>query len=807
MHEHIVQNAAAKCVRLQWQKSQRPTTALLSRCCIIIPERSWPTRPGIKQVAMACARIWLSARLICEPSGLRLRGKRRRGITVTGNGYAYGGCLSPSALRNFSSKIDASADDRSAGQSILGSLKSLGDIPLSDVRNFCFIAHVDHGKSSLASRVLELTGNLGSGGQGGDGTSCDGDPAASAATAEQGSVSADASEKEQIGILDTLAVEKERGITVKATAASMLYRHPSAVGPTGCLLLNMVDTPGHADFGSEVSRSLSAVDGAVLLFDAAQGVQAQTLSVHEKATALGVKIIPALTKTDLPSARPLDVALAVSDLFGFDPDGVLLTSARSRLGISDVLEAVCSTVSAPAALSDDDGTTLRAKVVDSWFEPLRGVICLVKVLSGKIIEGDRISVAEPSRGEGEGDAPRVGREHYSVQDIGIVLPRRVRTGSLDRGQMGYVIVGLRDPRQARPGSILVLQKDMPAVAEMILPFPPEAAASTQSALYASVHPIEGDGFDEISASVDRLALNDTGLEVHRMAGSSNSEGGPFLGPGLRVGFQGLLHVEVFRQRLLDEFGLEAIVTPPKVPYTIKYLASQKHKRAEDAPKEVVVEDLSQWPSHGQRFKVFEPIVDVRIMAPMDYAGNIMDLIKRRRGIKIQPKPIDEHTWLFTASIPWGEVVTDFYDELKTTSAGYASFDSQESEIPHLEADLAKIDILLNGDVVGPLSFVSHKDNVQREARKVCKKLQDALPRQHFVTVIQAKSQGRIVSSERIRAYRKDVLSIGGGKSVGGGDISRKKKLLEKQKKGKKRQQSSGKVQLSQEAFNSVISRS
>ena len=205
--------------------------------------------------------------------------------------------------------------------------------------------------------------------------------------------------------------------------------------------------------------------------------------------------------------------------------------------------------------------------------------------------------------------------------------------------------------------------------------------------------------------------------------------------------------------------------------------------------------------------MFEPIVDVRIMAPMDYAGNIMDLIKRRRGIKIQPKPIDEHTWLFTASIPWGEVVTDFYDELKTTSAGYASFDSQESEIPHLEADLAKIDILLNGDVVGPLSFVSHKDNVQREARKVCKKLQDALPRQHFVTVIQAKSQGRIVSSERIRAYRKDVLSIGGGKSVGGGDISRKKKLLEKQKKGKKRQQSSGKVQLSQEAFNSVISRS
>lgn len=654
----------------------------------------------------------------------------------------------------------------------------------------------------MASRVLELTGNLGKEAQSVALLGTDGNESG----ADVGSDSSNNAGKEQIELLDTLSVEKERGITVKATAASMLYRHPSAVGPSGCLLLNMVDTPGHADFGQEVSRSLSSVDGAVLLFDAAQGVQAQTLSVHEKATSLGIKIIPALTKVDLPSAKPVDVALAVSDLFGFDPDAVLETSARSRIGIGSVLEVVCSDVPPPLSLSDDDGTTLRAKVVDSWFENLRGVVCLVQVLSGTLQEGDRISVIEPATDAGQ-NKMTYGKETYSVQEMGIILPRRHRTGTLSRGMMGYVIVGLRDPRQSKPGSVLVLSKDLPAAAEMEMPTAAANLASAQSVLYASVHPMEGDGFDDLAAAVDRLALNDTGLEVHKTSGSSNSDGGPFLGPGLRVGFQGLLHVEVFRQRLLDEFGLEAIVTPPKVPYTIRWLPSNKYKRSEDAPSEEVIEDLNLWPPHGYRYKVFEPVVKVRIMAPVLYAGNILELMKRRRGTEIQTKPIDEAMWLFTSRMPWGEVVTDFYDELKTTSAGYASFDTAKADPPLQEANLCKLDILLNNDVVDPMAFVCHKESAQRAARIVCKKLRDSLPRQQFVTVIQAKAEGRIVASERIRAYRKDVLSIGGGKTVGGGDISRKKKLLEKQKKGKKRQQNTGRVQLSQEAFNAVISRS
>uniref|UniRef100_A0A7S4N242 Tr-type G domain-containing protein n=1 Tax=Odontella aurita TaxID=265563 RepID=A0A7S4N242_9STRA len=743
---------------------------------------------------------------------------------------------------------EAEAPPHSRPASILDDMDLLERIPLEDVRNFCFIAHVDHGKSSLASRVLELMGNLGrdaqdtavraaernAGGydasdgaaEGGEAATASG-PAVVAASPSTSSSSppggGGGSPKEQIELLDTLAVEKERGITVKSTAASMLYRHPSAIGPTGVLLLNMVDTPGHADFGTEVTRGLLSVSGAVLLFDAAQGVQAQTLSVHDKARSMGVKILPALTKVDLPAARPLDVALAVSDLFGFDPDGVNLTSARSRIGVAEVLDAVCENVPPPEPLDDDDGTTLRAKVVDSWFEPLRGVICLVQILSGTIKEGDRVSVVEPPSpakssslssssdgGEKEDGKPRAahGKEHYSVQDVGLVLPGRHRTGKLSRGQMGYVIAGLRDPRQARAGTVLVMNKDLPRVPEMHIPAVKSGAPSEKSVLYASVHPMEGEGFDELSSAVDRLALNDTGLEVHRTSGSSNSsaDGGPFLGPGLRVGFQGLLHVEVFRQRLSDEFGLDALVTPPKVPYEISYLTSKGHKRAAGLPEVEIVEDLAKWPQFGVRFKVREPAVNVRIMAPVDRAGDVMELIQKKRGTGMETRPVDEHTWLFSARMPWGEVVTDFHDELKNATAGYASFDTSEADPPLQESNLTKVDIVLNGDLVDPLSFVCHRDVAQAQARGVVKKLRDVLPRQQFVIVVQAKADGRVVASERVRAFRKDVLAIGGGKTVGGGDISRKKKLLAKQKKGKMRQQSSGKVTLSQAAFNSVISR-
>jgi GTP-binding protein LepA len=326
-------------------------------------------------------------------------------------------------------------------------------------------------------------------------------------------------------------------------------------------------------------------------------------------------------------------------------------------------------------------------------------------------------------------------------------------------------------------------------------------------LYASVHPEEEDGFEELCEAVDRLALNDIGLEVAKTKdqGSSNSEsGGPFLGPGLRVGFQGLLHAEVFRQRLLDEFDVEAVVTPPKVPYHITYLASKNNNLKEHYTK--IVEDLNDWPPYGTKFKVEEPMVEVRIMAPVEYTGAVMELITKKRGCNLKSKPIDEDTWIFEAQMPWAEVVVNFHDMLKNVTAGYGSLDTFEADPPLQEARLSRVDIQLNGDSVAPLSFVSHTPNAQAEARVVCKNLQEVLPRQQFVIQIQAKADGKIIASERINAYRKDVLNKS-GKMVGGGDISRKKKLLEKQKKGKKRQQQSGRVTLSQAAFNSVISRS
>lgn len=699
----------------------------------------------------------------------------------------------------FFATIPADQDPQQPLVSIIENQALLEKIPLEDIRNFCFIAHVDHGKSSLTSRVLELTGNLGSEAQaralravttGGENISEDGDYQ----TVQNSS-------KEQIELLDTLAVEKERGITVKASAAAMLYPHPSAVGPAGVLLLNVLDTPGHVDFGREVSRSLAFVQGAVLLLDAAQGIQAQTWSVYEKARVLQkhqpLSLLVALTKVDLDVANPIHVALTVSEWLDWeDPDDIILTSARNRVGVASVLDAVCEQVAPPQALSDDDGTILRAQVVDSWYDTVRGVQCLVRIISGTLSEGDRISISSGSPSS----------ESFSVQEVGLLLPKSLRTGILHRGQMGYVRFGLRDPRQAQPGTMLIFHKHVGK--PMILPSLDEESTSVKSVLYASVHPLEADGFEELSHAVDRLALNDTGIEVSKTSSLGTSDsggGGPFLGPGLRVGFQGLLHVEVFRQRLSDEFGLDAVVTPPKVPYTITLQPNKKNRLEE--PETRVVENLCDWPEPGSNCTIQEPLVDVRIMAPVEYAGNVMELIKRRRGTDLVSKPMSEETWLFTAHMPWGEVVTNFHDELKNTTSGFGSLDTSPSDEPLQKANLSKVDIMLNGEIVEPLAFVSHKNSSQTQAREVCAKLKDVLPRQQFVTVIQAKADGKVIASERIQAYRKDVLTTGGSKAVGGGDVSRKKKLLEKQKRGKKRQQSSGNITLSQAAFNSVITRS
>jgi len=726
----------------------------------------------------------------------------------------YGPCMSCERnswhhTRRFSTTRIQTNEEGDPPPSIVDNHSLVEQIPFEDVRNFCFIAHIDHGKSSLSSRILELTGNLGREAQqvaldiASNGDGFDGDTTTEQAPQlnKQQRVSKDT--KEQIDALDTLDVEKQRGITVKAAAASMLYPHASAKGPTGLLLLNMYDTPGHVDFGREVTRSLCFVQGAVLLLDATQGIQAQTWSVYEKVKALepnDPKLLIALTKVDLESARPVDCALTLAEwLEDWDPDSILSTSARSRIGIKTLLDTVCEQVPQPEAMPDDGmkGEVLRAQVVDSSYDD-RGVNCLVRIVSGQLKEGDRVSVLAPIVAA---EAQKTD-ESFSVQEVGIVTPGPIRTGSLRPGQMGYTRFGLRDPRQAMPGTVLMSTKHV-GLGISLPKLPSDAVA--KSVLYASVHPEDADGFEELSNAVDRLALNDTGLEVTRTAsqGDGGDGGGPFLGPGLRVGFQGLLHVEVFRQRLMDEHGISAVVTPPKVTYRVTVEPHKSNNLQHPIVK--TIENLSDWPDQGNaRFTVEEPIVSVRVVARVEDAGGVMDLLSRKRGTEISTKPLDEEKWIFDAKVPWAEVVVDFHDKLKNVTAGFGSMDTFEAG--YTKANLCKVDIVLQGESVEPLAFVCHRDVAQEEARKVCKSLQQVLPRQQFVTTIQAKIFSKVIASERIQAYRKDVLTKS-GKTVGGGDMTRKMKLLEKQKKGKKRMQVTGRVQLSQAAFNSVITRS
>ncbi|GMI12107.1 hypothetical protein TrLO_g2644 [Triparma laevis f. longispina] len=646
---------------------------------------------------------------------------------------------------------------------------------VSRIRNICIIAHIDHGKSSLSSRILRPL------------------PSDNTSTAP--------TDREDIGLLDTLSVEMERGITVKATTASVLYTSPKT---SLTYLINLFDSPGHVDFSHEVDRCLDVVEGGIILFDSSQGVQAQTMSVYEKARRRGVKMLPVLTKIDMENAKPLEVCLTVSEIFPeFDPDSIILTSARNNIGVGELLEEIVESVPPPVQKREDG--KLRCRVVDSWYEVQRGVVCLLKLESGQLKEGDRVVVLKGENETNEGGQ----RDNFSVQEVGVMAPNRFRTKVLDENMMGYAIIGMRNPRQASPGGVIVLQKDEKEL-EKEIDLGGDGGKEGGSVLYASVHPKEEGSFDDLVNAVERLALNDLGLEVQLQkggggGGGEGTGGGPFLGPGLRIGFQGMLHVEIFRQRLMDEFGVEALVTSPKVKYEIKYLPSAKKPRAEGKPEIELIEDISNWPGGEDKFEVREPMVNCRVMAPHEYAGAIMDLITKRRGGSMETKVIDDNVWMFTARLPWAEVVTDFHDELKSSTAGFASYDAQmDDENPMEKANLCKVEILLNGEVVDVLSFIAHADVAASQGRSVCKKLEDVLPRQQFKIAIQAKAQNRIVARATVQPYRKDVL-VKSGKMVGGGDITRKKKLLEKQKQGKKKM-AGGKVTLSQEAFNSVITK-
>jgi GTP-binding protein LepA len=468
----------------------------------------------------------------------------------------------------------------------------------------------------------------------------------------------------------------------------------------------------------------------LLLVDSTQSVQAQTLANFGKAKALGLNIIPVVTKIDLPNSQPEDTALAMGTTFSLDPESVIMTSAKAGIGVEDVLRAVVDRLPSPRAISKDENGQFYGRIVDSWFDEHRGVVCLVQVIGGKLIEGQRISMYASSKESKDVDH----RTDFSVQEIGILTPQSVRTSMLRAGQVGYVIAGLRSTRQARIGDTMFVPTEWSQKSEIIQPL--EGYESAKPMLFASIYPVDSQQLDDLFAAVDKLLLNDSSVTVTREQSTS-------LGSGLRCGFLGFLHMEVFNQRLKDEFNVEIVMTTPSVPYIIKYHDGEVKQ----------ISCVSEWPDPEKRkCDVSEPMVNVTLVTPHAYYGGMVDIIKERRGTDISTQYLDDGQVLISALVPWQEVVCDMNDEVKHCSAGYASFNYEEAGFK--EANLVKVEIAVNGEECDPLSFVCHKEKAASSGRKMAQKLKEVLSRQQFEIVIQARVGTKILARERIAPYRK-----------------------------------------------------
>lgn len=591
------------------------------------------------------------------------------------------------------------------------------------VRNFSIIAHIDHGKSTLADRLLEVTGTI-----------------------------SDRQKHEQF--LDKLQVEKERGITVKAQTASMFHEYNGQM-----YLLNLIDTPGHVDFSYEVSRSLYACQGALLLVDASQGVEAQTMANFFLAFEQDLTIIPIINKIDMAAADPDRVKQQIKSLFDFNPDDVVLASGKAGIGMQEILNAIVTRIPAPTC---NPTKTLKALLFDSWFDEYRGVICLISIQDGELKKGDRIELAQAE-------------ESYEILEIGIMYPELTPMNALYAGQVGYMITGMKSVREARVGDTIYLEK------KPVTPFPGFKPAKPM--VFAGIYPLDSEEFESLRDAIEKLTLNDASLTVEKK--SSNA-----LGIGFRCGFLGLLHMDVFKQRLEQEYGLTVIATAPSVQYRVKIAHTGEILN---------IESPSDFPDPGQIDEIYEPIINATIIVPTQYLGNLIKLCEEKRGIQTDLKYMDEHRVILKYKLPLNEVATDFYDQLKSVSSGYASFDYEEAG--YEPADLVKMDILLNGKAVDALSVIVHEDKAYYLGRELCEKLRAIIPRQLFEVIIQAAIGSKILSRETISALRKDVIA-----KCYGGDISRKRKLLEKQKEGKKRMKQVGNVEVPQEAFLTILKR-
>ncbi|HPX93695.1 MAG TPA: translation elongation factor 4 [Bacillota bacterium] len=591
------------------------------------------------------------------------------------------------------------------------------------IRNFCVIAHIDHGKSTLADRLIEHTG-------------------------------AYSARSKLDQVLDNMDIERERGITIKARAVRMEYK--AADG--SCYVYNLIDTPGHVDFNYEVSRSLAACDGAILIVDASQGVEAQTLANAYLAIDAGLEVLPVINKIDLPAARPEEVRHEIEEVIGLDASHAPLISAKNDVNIDQVLEAVKDYLPPPTG---DRGKPLRALIFDSLYDAYLGVIAHVNVREGQVSLGDEILMMHS-------------KKQFTVTSLGTFSPTAMVPGeSLCAGDVGYITASIKNVRDTAPGDTITL-------AESPAPEPLPGYQPVRQMVFCGMYPVDGADYPDLRDALERLQLNDAAL-------SFEPETSTALGFGFRCGFLGLLHYEIIQERLEREFDLDLISTAPSVAYRLNMTdGSQK-----------TLENPTNMPGPEQIASIEEPVVSASIMLPKEYIGNVMELCHNYRGVYVNTEYVDENRVNLHYDMPLNEIIYDFFDALKSNTKGYASLDYEFKGWQ--VSDLVKLDMMINGEQVDALTFILHRDDAYKRGRAMAEKLRDNIPRQQFEIPIQASVGGRIIARETVRAYRKDVTA-----KCYGGDITRKKKLLEKQKEGKKRMRQVGSVEVPQEAFMSVL---
>jgi GTP-binding protein LepA len=598
---------------------------------------------------------------------------------------------------------------------------------MDHIRNFSIIAHIDHGKSTLADRLIQRCGGL-------------------------------TDREMEAQVLDSMDIERERGITIKAQTAALSY-----VARNGSTYhLNLIDTPGHVDFSYEVSRSLSACEGALLVVDASQGVEAQTVANCYTALDLGVDVIPVLNKMDLPQADPERAKEEIEDVIGIDASNAIPCSAKTGMGIDDILEAVIERIPAPKGRPV---APLRAMIIDSWFDNYVGVVMLVRVVDGELRRGDRFKMMAT-------DAA------YAADNLGVFTPKSVPREALRAGEVGFVIAGIKELQAAKVGDTITIEKKLPnnlGPADIALP----GFKEIQPQVFAGLYPTEASEYDQLRDALEKLKLNDSSLRYEPEVSQA-------LGFGFRCGFLGLLHMEIVQERLEREFDQDLITTAPSVVYQVEL-----------GNREVVqVENPSKMPDLGRIAEIREPIVTVHLYMPQDYVGPVMTLANLKRGQQINMAYHGRQVML-TYEMPLAEIVLDFFDKLKSVSRGYASMDYEFKE--YRASDVVKVDILLNGDKVDALSIIVHRSQSQFRSRAVVAKMRELISRQQYDVAIQAAIGANIIARETIKALRKNVIA-----KCYGGDISRKRKLLDKQKAGKKRMKQIGSVEVPQEAFLAIL---